>query len=141
MKVCEDNNLEILQLFVGYGVDMNSHNALDDTPLMVACEHGYLDMVKYFIEIHCDHGVNINYKSEEVGEARSKLLKEILSQKEDLTMLNYLLRQGFKLTEEDHVIFSEGILDNYYDENYEEFMGRYKYLIEHNITFYIKNDD
>ncbi|KAL6617974.1 ankyrin repeat-containing domain protein [Neocallimastix sp. 'constans'] len=107
MKVCEDNNLEILQLFVGYGVDMNSHNALDDTPLMVACEHGYLDMVKYFIEIHCDHGVNINYKSEEVGEARSKLLKEILSQKEDLTMLNYLLRQGFKLTEEDHNLWED----------------------------------
>jgi|GEM_PF-2445749 len=128
---------ELLDFIISNYLIYNKLSIYNYDELMHAIKMDNYRMIKYLL----DHGVNINYKSEEVREARSKLLKEILSEKEDLTMFNYLLRQGLKLTGEDHVIFSESIFGNHYDENYEEFMGRSKYLIEHDITFFIKNDD
>ena len=44
------NNLDIIKLLLNEGVDVNSQNSLQVTPLMLCCQYNSHDIVHYLIQ-------------------------------------------------------------------------------------------
>jgi len=56
LRATEVNGKEIIDYFVGKGINIDMQDELGHTPLMVACSFGYKELVHYLI----DHGANLN---------------------------------------------------------------------------------
>ncbi len=82
---CENNHFDIIKyLVIEEGADVN-YACVTETPLVVACQRGCLDLVIFLVE----HGADIH--------ARRERALRMASQKNHLSVFKFLLRKGANL--------------------------------------------
>ena len=55
IHACENPTLEIVKLLIEYGAFVNVTNNDKDTPILIASQHGYLDIVKFLIDAGAEY--------------------------------------------------------------------------------------
>lgn len=104
---CKLGNIEIIQLLLGNGADINLINNSGKSPIYYACKHGNIELIKYLIE----HGANFNDIS-----IINHLINAI--DNNDIELLKYYIEHGANINEEDsngYSLLMYSCMNNKYD--------------------------
>lgn len=104
---CKLGNIEIVQLLLGNGADINLINNSGNRPIYYACDLGNIELIKYLIE----HGANFNDLN-----IIDNLINAI--DNNDIELLKYYIEHGAAIDEEDsngYSILMYACMHNKYD--------------------------
>ena len=82
----EEGHFEVVKLLIEHGVDIESHNEFDNTPIITAAHKGHLDIVKLLLE---QEGIDINGKG-----AKDYSMLHFAVEDFNVEMVEYLLAKG-----------------------------------------------
>lgn len=92
-----NNNLDVLELFLREGVDINCQNSNGNTALYNAAYFGYLDKIKFLVEHRADINLKSNSSISPVEQA-AYMYNPALPERSDIVtkVVAYLAKQGAK---------------------------------------------
>ena len=93
----EANDLKIMKLYINNGVDLNTLNKNDETPLMLSAKLGKYPMFEFFIH----ESININVKNK-LGENLIHLAYANNKSSKDFKIIDSLLNLGLNINEKDN---------------------------------------
>jgi ankyrin repeat protein len=93
IKACRYNSLEVLEILIRKGADVNFQNKKRETPLIIACSSGSNNVVKFLI----DKGANVNKQGDgndtpilkAIRSGEYQIVKILIEHGADLKLENY----------------------------------------------------
>ena len=124
LLACQKNNLEGLELIFEYNenADVNCQDPYGITPLMIACEYNYTDIVKILLE----RGANVAYEHR-TGTPLSIVFKKYFNMEIFRLLVQYSTSESINIKYQNNKTILHIVLNNHqsldlYDENIEEIL-------------------